>query len=97
TGWPSFTSPLKPEAITEVEVVFYNEAGRLKAASDYHITQVVKADGAGVFTFTCPQVGWWGFAALNEADYTLPDPEGQAKPVELGAVLWIYMDGYKEK
>ncbi|MDR9501298.1 MAG: DUF4198 domain-containing protein [Desulfurivibrionaceae bacterium] len=87
----------EPVPYAEVEVEFYNEAGRLQAASDYHITQVVKADGAGVFTFTCPRAGWWGFAALNKADYTLPDPEGQAKPVELGAVLWIYMDGYQER
>lgn len=81
----------------EVEVEFYNEDGRLTAPSDYHITQVVKADGNGIFSFSCPRVGWWGFAALNEAAYTLPDPDGKAKGVELGAVLWIYMDGYGEK
>jgi cobalt/nickel transport protein len=81
----------------EVEVEFYNQDGRLKAPSDYHITQVVKADQNGVFTFTCPRTGWWGFAALNEADYQLPDPSGQAKPVELGAVLWIKMDGFQQK
>ncbi len=87
----------KPVPHAEVEVEFYNEDGRLKAPSDYHITQVVKADGSGIFSFSCPQVGWWGFAALNEAEYTLPGPEGKAKGVELGAVLWIYMDGYVEK
>lgn len=81
----------------EVEVEFYNQDGRLKAPTDYHITQVVKADQNGVFTFSCPRSGWWGFAALNEADYTLPDPDGRPKPVELGAVLWIYMDDYQER
>ncbi len=81
----------------EVEVEFYNEDGRLQAPSDYHITQVVKADGNGIFCFSCPRVGWWGFAALSEAGYTLPDPEGKEKGVELGAVLWVYMDGYGEK
>lgn len=35
-----------------------------------------------------PAAGWWGFAALNTADYTLAR-EGTDKPVELGAVLWV--------
>jgi len=38
-----------------------------------------------------------GFSALNEADYTLKNPKGEAKAVELGAVLWIYMDEYQAK
>lgn len=79
----------------EVEVELYNKDKKFTAPSDYHITQVVKADENGVFTFACPQAGWWGFAALNEADYTITDPNGQEKGVELGAVLWIYLDEYK--
>jgi cobalt/nickel transport protein len=79
----------------EVEVELYNKDKKFTAPSDYHITQVVKADENGVFTFACPQPGWWGFAALNEADYTITDPNGQEKGVELGAVLWIYLDEYK--
>jgi cobalt/nickel transport protein len=82
----------KPAPGAEVEVEFYNRNGILKAASDYHVTQLVKADQNGVFTFTCPQAGWWGFAALSEADYTLKNPEGKEKGVEIGAVLWIYLD-----
>ena len=78
----------------EVEVEFYNKDGKFKAPSEYHVTQVVKADSNGVFCFTCPQAGWWAFAALNEADYTINDPSGKAKGVELGAVLWIYLDEY---
>lgn len=82
----------KPVADAEVEVEHYSQGGAVKAPSDYHITQVVKADGNGIFTFTCPKAGWWGFAALNEADYQLKTPEGKEMPVELGAVLWVYMD-----
>ncbi len=85
----------KPVPGAEVEVELYNEDKKLVAPSDYHVTQVVKADKNGVFTFACPQAGWWGFAALNEADYTIKDPEGKEKGVELGAVLWTYMDEYK--
>ncbi len=81
----------------EVEVEFYNQDGSLVAPSDYHVTQVIKADANGIFTFACPKGGWWGFSALNEADYTLKNPQGEAKGVELGAVLWIYLDEYQSK
>lgn len=83
-----------PVPSAEVEIEFYNQEGALAAPSDYHITQVVQADRNGVFSFTCPQAGWWGFAALNEADYTIKDPAGLEKNVELGAVLWVYFDHY---
>lgn len=87
----------KPVPGAEVEVEFYNQDSKLDTLSDYHITQVVKADENGVFTFACPLAGWWGFAALNEADYKLKDPAGNEKGVELGAVLWVYLDAYKNK
>lgn len=82
----------KPVSFAEVEVEYYNQGQHLQAPTDYHITQVIKTDGNGIFTFTCPVAGWWGFAALNEADYTLPGPDGGQKHVELGAVLWIALD-----
>lgn len=80
----------KPVAGAEIEVEHYNQTKNVQAPSDYHITQVTKADANGIFTFTCPLPGWWGFAALNEADYTLKNPDGQEKGVELGAVFWTY-------
>lgn len=86
----------KPVAGAEVEVEFYNKGNKLQARSDYHITQLIKADGNGIFSFSCPLAGWWGFAALNAADYTIKDPEGKDKGVELGAVLWIYLDELPE-
>lgn len=86
----------KPVAGAEVEVEFYNEGNKLQPKSDYHITQLVKADANGIFSFTCPLAGWWGFAALSEADYTLKNPAGVDKSVELGAVLWIYLDELPE-
>jgi len=83
-----------PVAAAKVEIEFYNENNTLQAPSDYHVTQVVKSDENGVFTFTCPHPGWWGFAALSEADYTIKDPEGNDKGVEIGAILWIYLDEF---
>jgi cobalt/nickel transport protein len=81
----------KPAPGAEVEVEFYNKDGEHKAPSDSHVTQVVKADANGVFTFACPQEGWWGFAALSEADYKIKE-----KSVELGAVLWVKMDDWED-
>lgn len=77
----------KPVPGAEVEVEFYNREGRYAPPNDYFVTQVIKADADGVFAYGVPFAGWWGFAALNPAAETL-DYEGEAKSVELGAVLW---------
>lgn len=87
----------KPAASVEVEVELYDSDKRFNAPTEHHITQVVKTDSNGVFHFTCSQPGWWGFSALTEADYTLKNPEGEDKGVEIGAVLWVYLDSYLTK
>lgn len=78
----------KPAPYTEVEVEYFNQDGKLSAPADAFITQVIKADGNGVFTYAMPRAGWWGFAALNRSQATLPR-DGKPYPVELGAVLWV--------
>ncbi len=79
----------KPVPGAEVEVEWYPGPNlRGVAPSPSMVTQAVKADENGVFAFAAPQAGWWGFAALQEADYTLAH-EGKEKKVELGAVLWL--------
>lgn len=78
----------KPVPFAEVEVEYYNDGGRIKPPDDPYITQVIKADANGVFTYAMPKAGWWGFAALNTADFKLMH-EGKQYPVEIGAVLWI--------
>ena len=30
------------------------------------VTQTIKADPNGIFTYAAPKAGWWGFAALND-------------------------------
>lgn len=79
----------------DVEVEYYNEDGAATVPSDLMITQTVKADGNGVFTYASPTDGWWGFAALNTAPETM-DHEGEAKPVELGAVIWVRFEEWGE-
>lgn len=77
----------------EVEVEFYNKDAGATAPDDLMITQTVKADADGVFTYAPPSDGWWGFAALNTADYTINEPEsGEDKAVELGAVIWVHFE-----
>lgn len=78
----------KPVPNAEVEVEYYNEGGRLKAPAEPYVTQVVKADQNGVFTYAMPKAGWWGFAALSTADYKMSH-EGKEYPVEIGAVIWV--------
>ena len=84
----------KPVPFAEVEVEYYNIGQRYQAPTEYMITQTIKADGNGVFTYAAPVSGWWGFAALNSADYKLPY-QGQDKDVELGAVIWVYFHDMK--
>ena len=77
----------KPASNVEVEVELYNEFG-LKAPSDAHITQVVKTDANGVFSFVMNHKGWWGFAALIE-EGELKHSDGKMYPVENGALIWV--------
>lgn len=77
----------KPVPGAEVEVEYYNKDKQYVAPNPYMVTQTIKADKDGVFAYSVPFAGWWGFAALTTAEETL-DHEGSPKPVELGAVLW---------
>lgn len=78
----------KPAANCEVEVEYYNKDKKYAAPSDYAVTQVVKTNAQGEFSFVAPWAGWWGFAALNEAKETLKQ-NGKEKTIELGAVMWV--------
>lgn len=76
----------KPLAYAEVEVELYNEFG-LKAPSQAHVTQTIKADSNGVFSFVMNHKGWWGFAALIEDGEK--ELNGKKYPIENGALIWI--------
>ncbi|MBT8364981.1 MAG: DUF4198 domain-containing protein [Deltaproteobacteria bacterium] len=78
----------KPVPLAQVEVEYYNKDKRYTAPTAYMITQTIKADPNGVFTYAAPVAGWWGFAALNPADFKLKH-NGKEKGVELGAVIWV--------
>ena len=78
----------KAVPFAEVEVEYFNDEAKIKQPADPMITQVVKADGNGVFTYAMPKAGWWGFAALNTDENTMKH-DGKEYPVEIGAVLWV--------
>jgi cobalt/nickel transport protein len=80
----------KPVPFSEVEVEYYNADGKAKAPTDYMITQTIKADANGVFTYSPPRAGWWGFAALNTLEKKMND-----KDVEIGAVIWVRFHEWK--
>ena len=84
----------KPVPFAEVEVEYFNKGVKIKAPTAYMITQTIKADQNGVFTYAAPAAGWWGFAALNRADYKL-NHNGKPKDVELGAVIWVEFHNWK--
>ncbi len=78
----------KPVPGAEVEVEYYMGGQAGQAPSDYMITQTVKADPNGIFTYAAPKAGWWGFAALNTAEEKMKH-DGEDKEIEIGAVIWV--------
>ena len=86
----------KPIPFAEVEVEYYNEDKNAEAPTDYMVTQTIKADKNGVFTYAVPKAGWWGFAALNPSDKKMKY-KNEEKDVELGAVIWVKFHDWKEK
>lgn len=88
----------KVAPFTEVEIEYYNPEGKYKAPKPPFVTQVIKTDQNGVFSYAMPQEGWWGFAALSEGeDKILNEEDGKYYPVELGAVIWVKVENMKEK
>jgi cobalt/nickel transport protein len=78
----------KPVPFAEIEVEFVND-GSVKAPNDAFVTQVIKADGNGVFSYAMPKAGWWGFAALIDGEQKMKSPDGKDVPVELGGLIWV--------
>jgi cobalt/nickel transport protein len=80
----------KPVPYAEVEVEYFNEDGKIEPPADPFITQVIKADLNGVFSYAMPRAGWWGFSALGEAEEKMKNPNGEEVPVEIGALIWVH-------
>jgi len=79
----------KAVPFAEMEVEYLNEGGEVKPPKDCFITQIIKADANGVFSYAMPKAGWWGFAALCESEKKMKNPKGELVPVELGGLIWV--------
>lgn len=85
-----------PVPYSQVEVEYYNEDGKSDAPNEYMVTQTIKADRNGVFTYAAPKSGWWGFAALNTSAKKMKHA-GESKDIEMGAVIWVKFHDWKTK
>ena len=77
----------KPVPFAEIEVEWVND-GTLSAPSDPFVTQVIKADALGQFSYGLARAGWWGFAALVDGKPS-KNPQGKMVPTELGGLIWV--------
>jgi len=84
----------KPVPCAEIEVEYLNhdvegnafvKEAKVEAPHDALITQTIKADVNGVFTFGIPKAGWWGFAALGAGG----DLKYKGKELSQDAVIWV--------
>jgi cobalt/nickel transport protein len=78
-----------PVPFAKVEIEWLND-GSITPSSDPYVTQIIKADANGTFSYSLPHQGWWGFAALIEGSELMKNPLGESVPVEQGAVIWIH-------
>lgn len=78
----------QPVPFTTVEVEYFNENQTVKPPAEPFITQVIKTDANGVFSYVMPISGWWGFAALLEGEPRKNSQE-QEVAVELGGLIWV--------
>jgi cobalt/nickel transport protein len=85
----------KPLPFAKVEITYYNINGKAAAPTDFMITQVVKTDINGVFTYAAPRAGWWGFMARNTS--LKMKRGGDQKDLELRSALWVEFCDWKEE
>lgn len=78
----------QPVPWAEIEVEYYNTDG-VRPPADPYVTQVIKADGNGVFCYGLARAGWWSFAALVDGPEKMTNPDGKKVGVELGGLLWV--------
>jgi cobalt/nickel transport protein len=86
----------KPVPNADIEVEYLNDSPdrHITPPSEPFITQTIRSDSSGVFSYAMPRAGWWGFAALRDAKWTLKK-EGKPRKVEIGAVYWVRTEEMK--
>ncbi|MGE9985759.1 DUF4198 domain-containing protein [Desulfovibrio sp. SGI.169] len=74
-----------------VRMTRINTDGQI-APTPWHEELAARTDSEGQFAFVLNQPGWWCCAAAAAGD-PLKGQDGQPKPLELGALFWLYVDG----
>ena len=89
-----------PVPNAEVEVEYMNhdiknnafeKKAKAKAPQDAFVTQAIKANAQGEFTYAIPKAGWWGFAALGAGG----DQKHDGKELSVDAVIWVQAQDMK--
>lgn len=78
----------QPVPFTLVEVEWRND-GSVQAPNPAFLTQRVKTDANGTFSYSMPRSGWWGFSAPLMGT-PQANEEGEPVAVEQAAVFWVY-------
>lgn len=81
----------KPLADAQVRMVRINTDGAA-APTPWHQELAGVSNAAGEFSFLLAQPGWWCCKAMTEGP-PLKGPDGELKPVERGALFWLFVDG----
>jgi cobalt/nickel transport protein len=87
TGIVRFQGKSAPRCRVEVE--YLNDQGALKLPDHSFLTQILKTNGKGEFTFVPACAGWWALTAIPETRKSARNPDGKKVKAELGGVLWI--------
>jgi cobalt/nickel transport protein len=86
----------QPVPHAEIEVEYLNHqpqlsdnafapAAAVAAPQDAFVTQTIRANVNGEFSYGIPRAGWWGFCALGVG----PQTEYNGKDLSQDAVIWV--------
>lgn len=62
------------------------------APTPWHEDMAAISNAEGEFSFLLAQPGWWCCEAITDGP-PLKGPDGELKPVERGALFWLFVDG----
>lgn len=85
----------KPAPFTRVEVEYYNEKQDVKLPNKSYVTQIIKTDAHGQFSFVLLKEGWWAFTAIPESTEVAENPDGKEVSAEIGGVLIVRANDMK--
>lgn len=80
----------KPLASASVRMARINTEKRTVPTS-WHEDIAARTNTKGEFSFVLNQPGWWCCMASIPGD-PLKGPDGQPKPLQMGAMFWLYVD-----